>query len=688
MSTSSGTAFPGVPPALSQALTTKGYAALTSVQEAMLDPSLAGADLLVSARTGSGKTVAFGLALAGTLLEADQSAPRAGDPLALVIAPTRELALQVQRELAWLYAPAGLSVVACVGGMDIRQERRALSQGAHIVVGTPGRLVDHLTREALFLDGLKAVVLDEADEMLDMGFRDELEQLLSASPADRRTLLFSATVPAAISQLAARYQRAARRIDMAAPDTPHGDIAYVGHMVVPRDAENAIINVLRLREAKTAMVFCATRMMVTHLSARLHNRGFAVVALSGELSQKERSSALQALRDGRARVCVATDVAARGIDLPELSLVIHADLPKTTEALLHRSGRTGRAGRKGTSVLIVPKPARRRIERVCAEAGVDLAWSPAPSAAEVERADEVRLLAHPALTTPIEAHELAALEPLLAQFEPGQLAAAFLRLARGGLSAPEDIAEVGEEPRPVRGERGERPERAERGERAAARPRSDFANSVWVSVSVGRAQRAEPRWILPLICRAAELDRSDIGAIKIGQTHSHVELLPEAAERLFAAVGPSGRLEKGVMLRPADGPVPDGPRPPRGGWDPGTADRPPTPRPEREPSRAVEEPTPRPQPARREVKVFEQRRSEPQGSERQRPRPPRPEGQRTEGQWADARGPEPQRPGKPRPPWSGPKRDGAHAKTAAHKPRGPAAPVRPKTAKPKPKRPR
>ena len=300
--------------------------------------------------------MAYGLAVAADLLAGAEALPVAGDPLALVVAPTRELALQVQRELEWLYAAAGARVASCVGGMDPRREQRALAAGAHIVVGTPGRLRDHLERGQLQLAGLRAAVLDEADEMLDLGFREELEAILDAAPAARRTLLFSATLPRPIVALAGRYQRDALRITVATGEQGHADIDYRAVAIAPSDAEHAVVNLLRYYEAGAALVFCNTRESVRRLHANLVERGFAAVALSGELTQTERTHALQALRDRRARVCVATDVAARGIDIPDLELVIHAELPNDPESLQHRSGRTGRAGRKGVSAILVPHP--------------------------------------------------------------------------------------------------------------------------------------------------------------------------------------------------------------------------------------------------------------------------------------------------------------------------------------------
>ena len=309
---------------LADALKSRGYDTLTAVQNAVSDPEVEGRDLLVSAQTGSGKTIGFGLAIAARILGDAETFERANAPLALIIAPTRELAMQVKRELDWLYKEAGAVVVSTVGGMDMRDERRSLERGSHIVVATPGRLRDHVMRGTINMDNLRAIVLDEADEMLDLGFREDLEFILESAPADRQTLLFSATVPAAIAKLAQRYQQDAIRIATTSGEKQHADIEYRALRVAPRDVENAIMNVLRYYEAPNAIVFCNTRATVNRLTTRLSNRGLSVVALSGELTQSERTNALQAMRDGRARVCVATDVAARGIDLPNLELVIHA----------------------------------------------------------------------------------------------------------------------------------------------------------------------------------------------------------------------------------------------------------------------------------------------------------------------------------------------------------------------------
>lgn len=526
------TEFEGVVPALGQALTKRGYTELTPVQTSVLAEGVSTSDVLVSAQTGSGKTVAFGLTMAPTLLDGKERFEHADAPLALVVAPTRELALQVKGELIWLYQMTGANIASCVGGMDMRDERRALQRGAHIVVGTPGRLRDHIERNSLNTSAFKAVVLDEADEMLDMGFRDDLEYILDSAPKERRTLMFSATVPHSIANMAKRYQRDAVRISTAAERSQHDDIEYRALTVAPNDRENAIVNVLRFYEAKNALVFCSTRAAVNRMTSRYTNRGFSVVALSGELSQNERTHALQAMRDGRARICIATDVAARGLDLPNLELVIHADLPRNREALLHRSGRTGRAGRKGVCTLIVPYNERRRAERLLQSGNVKATWAKPPSIEDITKRDHERILEDPALIEPVSEGEQPFAQELANRHSAEQIAAAFLRLYRKSHTAPEELIDSGP---------AERPERK-------GNPRDDFKNGVWFTLSVGHKHNAEARWLIPMLCRAGHLTKRDIGAIKVQASETHVELAPDCVERVLEAIGPEGMVEKTISM--------------------------------------------------------------------------------------------------------------------------------------------
>ena len=542
--------FPAVHPALDRALAARGYAEPTSVQLAVTEADKA-ADLLVSAQTGSGKTVAFGLALASTLLGDADRFDRATKPLALIIAPTRELAMQIAREFEWLYADTGARIVQCVGGMSVRAEQGQLERGAHIVIGTPGRLCDHLDKGYLDLSELKAAVLDEADEMLDLGFREELETLLKATPDDRRTLLFSATIARGIAMLAKNYQRDAIRIDTTSATEPHGDIDYRAMRVSPGDTERAVVNVLRYFEAGRALVFCHTREAVRHLHASLRERGFHAVGLSGEMGQRERNDALQALRDGHAKVCVATDVAARGLDLPDLGLVIHADLPSNKATLLHRSGRTGRAGKKGTSVLLVTHAKRRRTEQVLASANIEATWSGPPTADEIRAQDRQRLLDHPALSAAISEDDQQLAKQLAERHGAEQLAGALLGLLHNNLPEPEDVSDDGRMRNAQNLERqsGERPAPRTRAERGFAQSEGD---GVWFRMNVGRERNADPKWILPLLCRVGNITRNEIGPIRIFANETKVEIAGHAAQAFAQSI--QTMTETQVQIEPSTPP--------------------------------------------------------------------------------------------------------------------------------------
>ena len=524
-------------PPLARALAERNFDRLTQVQTAVLADAADGRDLLVSAQTGSGKTVAYGLAIAKNLLGDAERFEQAGAPLALIVAPTRELALQVHRELVWLYGHANARVVSCVGGMDPRREQRELAAGAHIVVGTPGRLCDHLRRNRLDVSELKAIVLDEADEMLDLGFREDMEFILEATPETRRTLLFSATLPRGIVTLAKEYQQHAFRVEVEGDEGGHADIEYRAIRIAPGDVEHAVVNLLRFFESPSALVFCNTRDAVRHLQSALLERGFSVVALSGELTQNERTMALQALRDGRARVCVATDVAARGIDLPNLDLVIHADLPNDPEVLQHRSGRTGRAGRKGVSILLVPPARKRRAEMLLNLAGIDAVWGIAPQPDEIRKLDQERMLKDDLFAAETTPEDLVIAQALLAERSAEDIAAALARLYRARLPSPEDITDPGEGRVRSRAERA--PERTVREDRSAGpRPKPGKSSprhrmgedSVWFRASIGSKKNAEARWLLPMICRRGGIDKTDIGAIRIMDTTTEFEISARAAE--------------------------------------------------------------------------------------------------------------------------------------------------------------
>jgi len=557
-------------PALRAALAARGYETPTGVQAAVLDAASAGRDLLVSSQTGSGKTIAFGAAMADSLLAADQThVPHGPNPIALAIVPTRELAVQVREELSWLYAGTKLRLASFTGGTPVVGDLKVLQRGVELVVGTPGRLVDLLRRQRLQLSDLRVVVLDEADEMLDLGFREDLETILQGAPAERRTLLLSATLPSEIRALARRFQRDALAIDprktaggadAGAGKGAHEDITHRAHLITSGDRLAAVINVLRAEETTRAIVFCTTREGVAEMHEELVARGFAATAISGDRAQAERDRALEQLRRGDARVLVATNVAARGLHLPDVDLIVHADLPLNADSLIHRSGRTGRAGRKGTAVVIATVGERRKAERLFDAAQVKVEWTAPPSSETIAVAARTRLADELAAAEEPAADKLAAADDLLARVEAKLPAHELLRrlLARELARMP-----VGEPVRPVHipasgaGNRGGGPGQ---GPPSRRRTHDEFARAgVAFRINIGAKDRAEPRWLLPLICRRGGVSHREIGAIRIGPQETVFEIAGDAAADFAVAASEPDPRARHVVIERADtaaGPAP------------------------------------------------------------------------------------------------------------------------------------
>jgi len=558
-----------LPPALLQALEARSYDLATPVQTAVLDPAAHGRDLLVSSQTGSGKTIAFGAALTSTLLE-EVRARTPGAPRALVIVPTRELAAQVREELGWLLAGTALRLGSFTGGTAVSGDLRALHRGVDVAIGTPGRLVDLMRREKLALGQLQVVVLDEADEMLDLGFREDLETLLGAAPVERRTLLLSATLPSEIRAMARRFQRDALAIDprqgsAGAGTRPagggHDDITYAAHLIAGGDRLAAVVNLLRASPDARAIVFCTTRDGVGALHRELVVRGFAATAISGERAQAERDRALDQIRQGEARILVATNVAARGLHLPDVDLIIHADLPLNAESLTHRSGRTGRAGRKGTAVLIASLADRRKAERLLATARVRVAWTAPPSAKQIAAAARTQLIDSLLAETPADAAEPAAdgegdgdaddlLAPFRGKLPVEKLARRLLERELGRLPAGEKLLPVvlpsADSDRRFGRGGGEPPPRQ--------RAPGDFAREgVRFRVNLGGKDQADPRWLLPLICRRGGVTRREVGAIRIGPQETIFEIAGDAAADFALAAAQTDPRAPHVRMERADG---------------------------------------------------------------------------------------------------------------------------------------
>ncbi|MFT3768040.1 MAG: DEAD/DEAH box helicase [Minicystis sp.] len=470
-------------PSIQAAFAGRGFSTLTPIQEAVLDPELAGRDLRIFSQTGSGKTVAVGLAMAPALEQAAavpaEPAP-AARPFAVVIAPTRELATQIGGELSWLFAPLGVEVAVVTGGTSYGRELSALRRGPRVIAGTPGRLLDHLDRGSIDPSALGVVVLDEADQMLDLGFKDELDAILARTPPERRTILLSATYPREVQRLADRCQRDPVVVAGAGAGQANEDITHVAHLVAPHERDNAVLNLLLMAPSERALVFVRTREGASELADRLSDMGLPSRAIHGDLEQRDRTRTLDAFRTGRITTLVATDVAARGIDVPDVTRVIHADLPGDAEVLTHRSGRTGRAGKKGTNVILVPPAMHTRARMMLRRARVEAAWSPAPTSGDVMRAADERLVAE--LTRPAAEGETP--DPRLRTLAERLLATA--SPIDSGDHAPRARRSRG----PVRARRGHADQRAARAAAAARRARPRRADARTWAARAGRPDAA------------------------------------------------------------------------------------------------------------------------------------------------------------------------------------------------------
>jgi ATP-dependent RNA helicase DeaD len=526
---------------LAAALEGRGFEALTPVQEAVLQEELEGRDLRISSQTGSGKTVAIGLALRASLGEPgeEDASDAASDghtkgvdqrahPRAVVVVPTRELAKQVHEELAWLYAGMrDVRIASVTGGGGYRDELRAFRAKPAIIVGTPGRLLDHLKRGAIDAADAKTFVLDEADRMLDLGFREDIEAIFGFAPEGRRTLLVSATFPREVKALADRIQTDPVSVQGTPLGGANEDIEHLLHLVHQEERLAAIINLLLEADGQT-LIFARTRADVAELTGLLQDAGFSISSLSGEMEQAERNRALAAFKRGNIDALVATDVAARGIDVSDVTRVIHAEPPTDADAYTHRSGRTGRAGKKGVSSVLVTPREIQRTTALLGRARVKFRFAPLPTAESLRDARDAGLF-----------------ERLTADFVEGDaIDERSLALAERVLNAPEATRAVGRLISYALRQQTEArditvitpPEERKREPRA---PNRDG----WVRfrVSWGTAYGADHRRLMAMLCRRGKIEGRDIGAINLGRTSSVVEVgarVAEAFERATAKPDP------------------------------------------------------------------------------------------------------------------------------------------------------
>jgi ATP-dependent RNA helicase DeaD len=530
--------FENVPEALRAPLIERGFTQLTAVQNAVLQPTVTGRDLRISSQTGSGKTVAVGLLLAPHLTPAPPSADCT--PGALIIAPTRELATQVGQELSWLLRGVKARVQTVVGGTSVREEQKGLRRGAEVVVATPGRLLDHLSHKVIDPSRVHTVVLDEADQMLDMGFREELEGILDLMPKPRRTHMMSATFPPGVLALARRYQDNALHVEGTRLGQANVDITHTLHAVPISQTTDAVINVLLSAPDEMTVVFVRTRNEASSLATKLATLGFNAAGLTGEMEQNARTRVMSAFRAGSIRVLVATDVAARGIDVPEVTRVIQADPPRDLETYTHRSGRTGRAGRKGHSLVIVPGNALGRIQRLLRQANIQATQSPVPDAAAIQQAWEARLMEElqgPAPEVkpdawPTGLEELSA--RLLSTMDPQALVHRLL--LRAGSSVPckprnitrSTIRDTSSAPYTASHEPGEK------------RPPRDrtVPEGGWVGfkLNLGSLKGMDARRLLAVVCRKGDISGKDVGAIKVGPHSCTFTVAGNVAQHFARAV--------------------------------------------------------------------------------------------------------------------------------------------------------
>ena len=579
-----------------------GYEEATPIQRAAIPVLLEGRDIIGQAGTGTGKTAAFALPLLHRLLEPPATKTRA--PRAMILVPTRELAMQVAEAIHKYAKHTRLTVVPVYGGAPMHQQIRALQRGVEVVVATPGRALDHLRRGTLDLTALEVMVLDEADEMLDMGFAEDLEAILTATPATRQTALFAATMAPRIAAIAGRHLQKPERITIKAEKRQAGKvprIRQVAYIVARGQKGPALGRILEFEDPASAIVFCRTRVEVDELTETLKSHGYGAAALHGGLDQRQRDRVMQLFRTGKTDVLVATDVAARGIDIDHVSHVINYDLPTSPEVYVHRIGRTGRIGREGVAItLLGPREQRslRYIEGLTKQP-IEVGVLPTQAALKAKRLDTMRI----ELTTRIAGGGLeemrALVQTLVDDFDPIDIAAAALTMAEARSEAPAPGAPEPEAPaqragftvrrdedgagrrddeaarrpygdrdepparRPARtagsssGDAGnadrsarhseratssDRPERTERPARSARGAEGLGREAVVIALNVGRDHGVRPADLVGAIAGEAGISSKEIGAIRVGADASTVELAASVATHV-------AKVMKGKFIR-------------------------------------------------------------------------------------------------------------------------------------------
>lgn len=528
----------------------EGYEEPTPVQSAAIPLVLAGRDVLAAAQTGTGKTAAFVLPILDRLRHhANTSFSPARHPVrALILVPTRELAMQVSEAVHKYADGTGISVVPLYGGAGMEQQIRALDRGAHIVVATPGRALDHIRRETLRLDGIRVLVLDEADEMLDMGFAEDIEQIIDGTPATRQTALFSATLPARILKIAERHLRTPERVTIAAEKSASGTLPRVRQVayIVRRDQKPAALDrILDMEHPRTAIVFCRTRLAVDTLVETLNAHGYRAEALHGGMQQRQRDAVMNRVRSGKTDLLMATDVAARGLDIEHVSHVVNYDLPADPESYVHRIGRTGRAGRIGTAITLADPREHRLLRTIEHFTKQKIEVQPVPTVKDLRarRLEQLTVALRERLAAGDFDDVRAVVTALAGEFDVMDIAAAAVKMAHSATGRDDSEEEI-VTPAHVPAARGGS-ERASRG----GRERASGGGLVRVYVGAGKKAGIRPGDLVGAIAGESGVPSSAIGAIRIAENFSVVEVPDDLADAIIEAVGAGTLRGKKVKVR-------------------------------------------------------------------------------------------------------------------------------------------
>ena len=542
---------------LLKTISSLGYEEATPIQRETIPHLLAGKDLLGQAATGTGKTAAFALPVLNNI-----EAGPPGDPVALVVVPTRELAMQVSEAMFKYGREQNIKVVPVYGGQPIQRQLQALKRGAHVVVATPGRAIDLIKRRALKLEAVRTVILDEADEMLDMGFTEDIETILESTPEDRQTVLFSATMPPRIEAITKKYQTNPIRVRIGAGDTPAGKdlIRQTVYIVARSHKASALGRILDIESPDAALVFCRTRTEVDELTTTMNGRGYRAEALHGGMDQKQRDRVMGLLRDGTAELLIATDVAARGLDVDTLTHVVNYDVPSAAESYVHRIGRVGRAGREGVAITLAEPRQRRLLGNIERLTKQTITVEKVPSVADL-RTRQIELTVT-AISDALAGDDLDDYNPVLdglaGEHDDRTIALAAIKLVHEARGATVDEVEIPDASHDSKHktskfkdkQRGGKFGHDKGGAKSASRGKTRPAGVGLIYVSLGTKVGIRPGDLVGAIANESGLTGAEIGPIRIAEHYSTVGVPDDAVDRVCKAISATSIRGKRAKARP------------------------------------------------------------------------------------------------------------------------------------------